>query len=115
MLALGSQARIWLCTQPTDMRKSFDGLSAQVRRQLGYDPLSGHYFVFVNRRKTQMKILYFEPSGFCVWTKRLEQGQFAVRACANGHRALSWTDLQLIIEGIEVKKIRHFKRYQHAA
>lgn len=114
MLALGSQARIWLCTEPTDMRKSFNGLCAQVKQQLGHDPLSGHYFVFVNRRKTQMKLLYFESSGFCLWSKRLEQGQFCVRSSPAGQLALSWTDLQLILDGIEVQKIRQFKRYRHA-
>ena len=115
MFAPGSQARIWLCTQPTDMRKSFDGLSALVKHQLEHDPLSGHYFVFVNRRKTMMKVLYFEPSGYCMWSKRLEQGQFRVRASSTGQRSLSWTDLQLLLDGIEVQKMRRFKRYQHAA
>ena len=62
MIGLDSQARIWLCTEPTDMRKSFRGLSALVRNQLKQDPLSGQYFVFVNRRKTQMKMLYFTPT-----------------------------------------------------
>ncbi len=114
MFAPGNQARIWLCTQPTDMRRSFNGLTAQVKNQLGHNPLSGHYFVFVNRRKTQMKVLYFEPSGFCLWSKRLEQGQFRVRPSATGQHALSWTDLQLILDGIEVQKSRQFKRYQHA-
>lgn len=79
MFVPGNQARIWLCTQPTDMRKSFNGLSALVKNQLDHNPLSGQYFVFVNRRKTQMKVLYFEPSGYCLWSKRLEQGQFQVR------------------------------------
>lgn len=114
MFAPGPQARIWLCTKPADMRKSFDGLSALVKHQLEQDPLSGHYFVFVNRRKTMMKVLYFEPSGYCLWSKRLEQGQFQVRANADGRRGLSWSDLQLLLDGIEVKKARYFKRYRHA-
>lgn len=113
MFAAASQARIWLCTEPTDMRKSFDGLSALVKNQLGLDPLSGQYFVFVNRRKTQMKVLYFDPSGFCLWSKRLEQGQFRVRPSATGQQALTWTELQLILDGIEVQKARRFKRYRH--
>jgi len=59
------------------MRKLFQGLSALIRNQLKQDPLSsGHYFAFVNRRKTQMKVLYFTPTGYCLWAKRLEQGQF---------------------------------------
>ena len=115
MFVPGQQAQIWLCTQPTDMRKSFAGLSALVQHQLEHDPLSGQYFVFVNRRKTMMKVLYFEPSGYCLWSKRLEQGQFQVRQSPIGQRHLSWTDLQLLIDGVEVKKVRQYKRYQHAA
>lgn len=115
MFAPGSQARIWLCTQPTDMRKSFNGLSALIKNQMQHNPLSGEYFVFVNRRKTQMKVLYFESTGYCIWNKRLEQGQFQVRPNTNGQKSLSWADLQLLIEGIEVQKYKQFKRYRHAA
>lgn len=115
MFVAGSSARIWLCTSATDMRKSYDGLSALVKHQLGHDPLSGDYFVFVNRRATMMKVVYFEASGYCVWSKRLEQGQFRVHASSTGQRFLTWTDLQLLLEGIEVQKMRRFKRYCHAA
>ncbi|WP_227715451.1 IS66 family insertion sequence element accessory protein TnpB [Marinobacter sp. 1-3A] len=112
MIGLDSQARIWPCTEPTDMRKSFRGLSALVRNQLKHDPLSGQYFVFVNRRKTQMKMLYFTATGYCLWAKRLEQGQFRVPLSASGQRALTLTDLQLLIDGIEVQKYRQFKRFR---
>ena len=71
-----SKARIWLYTQATDMRKSHNGLMAIATQQLHQDPLSGDLFIFVNRRKTHMKILYFDGSGYCIWFKRLEQGQF---------------------------------------
>jgi len=64
------QVRIWLYVPPTDLRKSFDGLSALVRTKLAEDPLSGQLFVFLNRRATQLKILYFDRSGYCVWAKR---------------------------------------------
>jgi transposase len=113
MFVPGQQARIWLCTQPTDMRKSYNGLSALVKNQLAQDPLSGHYFVFVNRRKTMMKVLYFESSGYCLWSKRLEQGQFRVCVSPTGQRRLTWADLQLLLDGTEVQKIRQFKRYRH--
>ena len=63
-----SQVRIWLYTQPTDMRKSYNGLNALVKNQLKDDPLSGELFVFVNRRQNQMKILYFDRSGYCIWS-----------------------------------------------
>jgi len=64
MLSLTSDLAIWLCTQPTDMRKSFDGLSAQVRKLLQESPSDGALFVFINRRRTQMKCLYFESGGY---------------------------------------------------
>ena len=112
MIGLDSQTRIWLCTQPTDMRKSFRGLSALVRNQLQHDPLSGQYFVFVNRRKTQMKMLYFAATGYCLWAKRLEQGQFRVPLSTSGQRALTLADLQLLIDGIEVQKYRQYKRFR---
>ena len=78
MLSALSASRIWLCTQPTDMRCSFDGLSARVQRYLGEDPTSGHWFVFINRRRTMIKILGFDTGGYWIWSKRLEQGQFAL-------------------------------------
>jgi transposase len=106
-----STARIWLCTEPTDMRKSFNGLSALVKHRLSENPLSGQLFVFVNRRKNQMKVLYFDRSGYCIWSKKLEQGQFAVQAQAGGKRQLDWTGLKLLLEGIEIKKARHYKRF----
>lgn len=111
MIGFDSRARIWLCTTPTDMRKSFQGLSALVRNQLKQDPLSGYYFVFINKRKTQMKVLYFTPTGYCVWAKRLEQGQFRVQPSVEGKKALNPVDLQLLIDGIEVQKYRKFKRF----
>lgn len=105
------QVRVWLCTEPTDMRRSFDGLSGMVKHQLGENPLSGEMFVFINRRKTQMKVLYFDRSGYCIWSKRLVQGQFNYRPSASGKRALDWLQLKLLLEGIEVKKLRQYKRF----
>jgi len=61
------QVRIWLYTRPTDMRKSFDGLSVLVKEQLCEDPLSGQLFVFVNRKRTYLKALYFDRSGYALW------------------------------------------------
>ena len=71
MFSLNDSMRYLLYSEPTDMRKSFRGLSALVRNRLKHDPLSGQYFVFVNRRKTQMKMLYFTATGYCLWAKRL--------------------------------------------
>ncbi|MCP3672146.1 MAG: IS66 family insertion sequence element accessory protein TnpB [Gammaproteobacteria bacterium] len=95
------------------MRKSYKGLSALVKNTLQENPLSGQLFVFVNRRQNQMKVLYFDRSGYCIWSKKLEQGQFVVRSAPDGKRQLNWTQLKLLLDGIEIKKSRQYKRYSH--
>lgn len=105
-------ATLWLCTQPTDMRRSYDGLAAMVRGQLGGNPLSGHGFVFVNRRRTQLKCLYFDAGGYCVWSKRLEQGHFGVTPTPGGTAmALSRTAFEGLIEGLDFIVKKHRKRW----
>jgi transposase len=108
-----SQVKIWLYAKPTDMRKSFDGLSALAKNHIREDVLSGHMFVFINRRQTQIKILYFDRSGYCLWAKRLEEGRFQYNKNAGEKQRLSLTELTLIIEGLEIKNIRQRKRYRH--
>lgn len=100
--------RIWLCTQPTDMRCSFDGLSARVRNHLGQNPLCGDWFVFINRRRTMMKVLYYAPGGYALWCKRLEQGTFARLQ----QRQLTLSELMLLIDGVDVQTVRHRRRFQ---
>jgi len=95
------------------MRKSYNGLIALVKNQLEKDPLSGQLFVFINRKQTQMKVLYFDRSGYCIWGKRLEQGQFHFNARDAIKQVLSWTELQFILEGIKNENIQHYKRYYH--
>lgn len=112
MLLPESGVRLWRYTPPTNMRKSFDGLGAIVRQKLAEDPSSGQLFVFINRRRTQMKVLYFEHGGYCLWSKRLEQGHFHCNARDGNKQTLSWTDLKLIIEGIDLRSVRRFKRYK---
>ena len=116
MLSGLSAGRIWLCAQPTDMRCSFDGLSARVRRYLGEDPTSGQWFVFINRRCTMLKILGFDTGGYWIWSKRLEQGQFALgRGAKELKRELSRTALLALMEGVDIKILRQRKRYRKAA
>jgi len=98
------------------MRRSFDGLSAQVRRQLADDPSRGDWFVFINRRRTQLKILAYAEGGYCLWSKRLEQGQFALPWHADEiKQGLSRTALLALIEGIDMEVKRQRKRYKKAA
>jgi transposase len=105
--------RVFLWGQPTDLRKSFDALYALARKGWCEDPLSGHLFVFVNRRATQIKVLYFDRSGWCLWAKRLEAGRFIADWGEVRSREMDCTALKLLLEGIEPQR-RH-KRYRHEA
>jgi transposase len=104
--------RVHLYGEPVDMRRSFDGLVALTRHGLGCDPLDGGLYVFINRRATQMKVLYFDRSGYCVWAKRLEAGRFIGDWSAVRTQRMEWTELKLMLEGIEVGRRR--KRYRYA-
>jgi transposase len=98
--------RVHLYGQPCDMRKSFDGLSALARNALGRNPMDGSLYVYVNRKATQMRVLYFDRSGYCVWGKRLEAGKFLSDWRAVRTREMDWTELKLLIEGIEIGRRR---------
>lgn len=98
------------------MRRSFDGLSALVRQALEEDPLSGHWFAFINRRQTQIKVLAFEDGGYCLWSKRLEEGQFApCGPAATVKRALCHTEFLALLEGVDMVIKRQRKRYKRVA
>ena len=98
------------------MRRSFDGLSAMVRNDLGANPTSGHWFVFVNRRRTILKILAFDGDGYWIWSKRLEAGRFAMRGESHsGQVLLNRTALLALIEGTDIVVKRQRKRYRKAA
>ena len=104
---------IWLYRRPVDMRKSYDGLSALTKHVLGEDPLSGALFVFINRRRSQLKCLYFEGDGYCVWSKRLERGRFQVNWSASEKVRVDMSALRFLIEGIVPESVRRVKRYRH--
>jgi transposase len=104
---------MFLYGQPADMRCSFDGLQALTRHAMGQDPFNGSLYVFFNRRDAQIRVLYFDRSGFCVWGKRLEAGRFISECRAVRTREMNWTELKLLLEGIEPRRQR--KRYRHAA
>jgi len=93
------------------MRKSFDGLYALTCQELGQNVLSGNLYAFINRRATQIKVLYFDRTGLCVWAKRLEAGRFLSDWGKVHTREMDWTGLKLLLEGIEVKSQK--KRYKH--
>ena len=112
MLLPALTQRIWLYSLAVDMRKSYDGLIALVMNHLCENPSNGELFVFINRRKTHMKVLYFEAGGYCLWCKRLEQGQFNFSQSISKKHPLSWQEMQWLIDGVEMQKITQYKRYQ---
>lgn len=113
MLGFNASQRYYMSRASTDMRKSYDGLSGVVRQGLGRDPLSGEVFIFLNRRRTQMKLLVWDRSGFVVWSKRLEQGTFELpKGTQSGASiVLRWEELVLILEGVSLGSVRRRRRY----
>jgi len=109
MFALTSTHRFFLYRTPCDMRKGFNSLAALARTGLGRHPLSGEVFVFLSRNRTTIKLLQWQHGGFVLYHKRLEQGRFAWPS--GKEAAISWTDLVHMVEGIEVIKAKHLKRY----
>ena len=105
MLALTAATRIYLYHGPCDMRKSFDGLCGLIRSELGADPLSGSLFVFCNRRRNMVKLLYFDRDGFAIWYKRLEQGSFRPPNIAPVDGLIDRRQLSMLLEGIVPKKV----------
>ena len=105
-----TQVQVFLYGEPVDMRRSFDGLYALVSQAMRRDPLSGHLFGFINRRATMIKVLYWDRTGWCIWSKRLEQGRL-VFDWSTLARCTDYTGLKLLLEGIEPGRIR--KRYRH--
>jgi len=101
---------IWLYTANTDMRKQFDGLAALVQSQLGMKAQQGDWFVFINKRRTQIKVLYYHQGGYCLWSKRLEKGTFSDVGGAEPKLALNNAQLQCLIDGVYWQKDKQNKR-----
>ena len=103
MLAITTRTEIYLVAGVTDMRKSFNGLAAIVQNHLGADPRSGHVFVFCNRKRDKIKILYWERTGFVLWYKRLEKNRFAWPLSGDGEIvSLTGRELNWLLDGIDV-------------
>ena len=120
---LPAAVRVFLCIKPTDMRKGFDGLVGMAREFLGQDPLSGHLFLFLNRRRDRVKILFWERDGLVIWYKRLEAGTFQKldpaagddRRSGQAGLELTATDLALLLTGVDLSTARRRKRYARAS
>jgi transposase len=112
MLTLSPAVKIFLCAQPTDMRRSFDKLAEMTRTLLQQEPLSGHLFVFFNRPRDRVKILFWERGGFCLYYKRLESGAFALPPCDGCGAQLDAAELMLLLEGIDLTGAQRRKRFE---
>ena len=114
MIHLPSSVRIYLCAAACDMRKSFDGLHAEVRDRLELDAFAGHLFVFSNRRRDRVKILYWDRDGFAVWAKRLEQGTYAMPFGERGatRSEITAQELGALLSGIDLSQAERRKRYR---
>jgi transposase len=115
MFGLSAAVRVYLAKDPADMRKSFDGLFALVAGPLALDPLSGHLFVFLNKRRDRIKILYWDRDGLAVWAKRLEKGTFRVPQATAGRIEMTTTDLAALLAGIDLDTARRRVRYSRPA
>lgn len=116
MTGLTPRHRFHLYRGAVDFRNGFDGLCGLIRRELAADPLDGSVWIFINRRKDRMKMLVWEPGGFMLYYKRLEQGTFEFPKLEDGHPriTLTWGILVMMLEGIRVEKILQKNRYKVA-
>jgi transposase len=114
MMHLPASVRVYLCLTPCDMRKSFDGLHALVRDHLELDAWAGHLFVFASRRRDRLKILYWDRDGFALWSKRLEEGTYAMPAseAAERRREITTQELAALLSGIDLQNAARRKRYR---
>lgn len=114
MFALSAENRFHLFSKPTDMRKSFDGLSGLVQNTLGRNPSGGDVFIFINKRRDKIKLLHWQGASFVLYYKRLEKGTFELPRydAAAGSISLDYARLVMIIDGLSIQNIQKRKRYQ---
>jgi transposase len=117
MIHLPASVRVYLCLSPCDMRRSFDGLHALVRDHLQLDAFAGHLYLFANKRKDRLKILYWDRDGFAIWAKRLEAGTYAIPSGDPSEARFEITveELGALLSGIDLSSVTRRKRYQRTA
>ena len=117
MIALPTHQPIYLCTTPTDMRKSFCGLSGIIRQAFSREPTDGSLFLFVNRKRDSIKILYWDRDGLAIWYKRLEAGTFEQLRAGGDEPVMQidGTQLAMILSGVSLQSVQRRKRFQQVA
>ena len=113
MLTLSSGIRVYLAIGNTDMRKAINGLSILVESRFSLDPFSGHLFVFTNRRRNILKVLYWDRNGFCLWQKRLEKHRFRwPQVSSDTVVEIEGRELSCLLEGLDPRSVRGHDRLQ---
>jgi transposase len=110
-LSFPAAIKVYLCTVPCDMRRSFDGLSMLAEHVIQCNPFSGHLLVYCNRRSDRVKILYWDRDGWAIWYKRLEVGTFQFPFAETGRKELAAWELAVLLEGIDLSQGKRRKRY----
>jgi transposase len=113
MISLAADTRIFIAIGNTDMRKGFDALAAIVEHTLKLDPLSGHLFLFVNRRRDRMKVLYWDRDGLAIWYRRLEQGTYQLPEARQSDHCVEVRseDFMMLLRGIDFSDVKRRKRF----
>ena len=111
MIGLSANLRYFLCCSVIDMRNGFDGLSGIVRNHLKKDPISGDVFIFLNKNRTHVKLLYWDGDGFALFYKRLEQGRYTLPTHNGVSKQIKREELLMLLEGLSFDKMSRKKRY----
>lgn len=115
MILLPRAVRVYFATQPQNLRKSLEGLSNEIRHSLGFDPLGGHVFVFLNRRKNQVKLIVWTRGGFTIVHKKLERGTFTFPSRVTSDAtsvAIDVHELAMLLEGIDISRAKSKPRWE---
>lgn len=114
MIPLSVHTRVYLALGNTDMRKEINGLSILVEAKLSLDPFSGHLFVFCNRRRSTLKILFWDRNGFALYQKRLEKDRFRWPESAKEVMEIGPRELSFLLEGLDLKSVRPHRELRYS-
>jgi len=114
MILENGQAKVYLVTGYTDMRRAIGGLSVMVQAQVDMDPFSGHLFVFCNRKQNIVKILYWDVNGFCLWQKKLEKGSFKWPQSKEDVMCLERRQLVWLLDGLDLMEVKGHPSLQYS-
>jgi len=112
MLGLSSHLRYFMCSACVDMRNGFDGLAGIIRNHLKKDPVTGDIFIFLNKNKTHIKLLYWDGDGFAIFYKRLEKGRYTLPTHQGTSKELKREELMMLLEGLSFSEMKRKGRFK---